>query len=230
MDRAPSGYPGAIGGLRRLQRDAVHDLHRRRHDPRRDDARDRLARRFDRRERRELGDDDLWLPHDAKRDLDRHAERALGADDDAEQVRPVVAVDRLPAELEQLAVGEHDLRASHVVHGEPVLEAVGAAGVLGEVAADRADLLARGVGGVEIPLAGDCAGYVEVRHSGLDDDTLTLDVDLDDSVHPRERDDDAVRDRQRATREPRPRAAGDEGDAFAGAQAQHRLHLAGGAG
>ena len=29
---------------------------------------------------------------------------------------------------------------------------------------------------------------------------------------------------------PGPRAAGDERDAFAGAQAQHRLHLGGGAG
>src|SRR3712207_7896502 len=43
---------------------------------------------------------------------------------------------------------EHDAQAGHVVRREAVLEAVRAAGVLGDVAADRADDLARRVGRV----------------------------------------------------------------------------------
>ena len=60
----------------------------------------------------------------------------------AEQVEPG-RVDQRAAEVHHLAVGQHRLDAEHVMHGEAVLEAVRAAGVLGDVAADRADLLAR---------------------------------------------------------------------------------------
>src|ERR1035441_5398515 len=52
---------------------------------------------------------------------------------------------RCAAELHHLAVGEHDLQTRDVVGGEPVLEAVGTAGLLGDVAVDRAhDLAPRG--------------------------------------------------------------------------------------
>ena len=67
---------------------------------------------------------------------------------DAEQVGPV-GVERLPAELDDLAVGQDERQPGHVVGREAVLEAVRAARVLGDVAADRADLLARGIGRVE---------------------------------------------------------------------------------
>ena len=89
---------------------------------------------------------------DPQRDLRGDAERALGADERAEQV--VARAGRaLAAELHQLAVGEHDLQTGHVVRGEAVLEAVRAAGVLGHVAADRADDLARGIRRVEVSRA-----------------------------------------------------------------------------
>ena len=75
---------------------------------------------------------------------------------------------------------------------ESVLETVRAACVLGDVAADRADLLARRIRCVEEAVRGDGARDVEVRHARLDDDALALEVDLDDPVHPRERDDDSA--------------------------------------
>ena len=77
------------------------------------------------------------------------AERALRADERAEQV-VAGRVDLLAAERDDLAVGEHDLQAGDVVRREAVLEAVRAAGVLGDVAADRADDLRRRVGRVEV--------------------------------------------------------------------------------
>ena len=170
---------------------------------------------------------DLGPPDDPERHLDRDPERPLRADHDAEQVGPVVAVDRLAAECEQLAVGQDDLRAGDVVDREAVLEAVRAAGVLRDVAADGADLLARRVGGVEVALGGDGAGHVEVRDARLDDHALALEVDLEDPAHPRDGDDDPVRDGKRAAGEARPGAARDEGDAVARAQPKHRLHLLG---
>ena len=77
--------------------------------------------------------------------------------------------------------------AGDVVDREAVLEAVRAAGVLGDVAADRADLLARRVGRVEVALAPRrrvvTSRFVDAR---LDDDALAGEVDLEDPVHPRD--------------------------------------------
>ncbi len=84
----------------------------------------------------------------------RDPECSLRADERAEQVGPV-RVERLAAELDDLAVGQNDLEPRDVVDGEAVLEAVRAAGVLRHVAADRADLLARRIGCVEEPVRRD---------------------------------------------------------------------------
>ena len=136
-----AGVVGLLGGH---DRERVHHLDRGRQDSGRDDRGDRLARRVDRRERRELRRHRLGLAEDAQGDLRRDPERPLGADEGAEQVGPV-GVERLAAELDDLAVGQHHGQPGHVVDGEAVLEAVRAARVLGDVAADRADLLAGGV-------------------------------------------------------------------------------------
>ena len=111
-----------------------------------------------------------------------------------------------------------------MVHGEAVLQAVRASGVLGDVASDRADLLARGVGRVEEAVLRDGTGDVEVGDAGLDDDALAVEVDLEDSVHSRERDHDPARDRSRSAREPGPRAARHERNAFPATGAHDGLH------
>ena len=73
------------------------------------------------------------------------AERALAADEQLEQREPGDVLDPLAAEGDQRAVGEHDVEAEHVVGGDAVLHAAQAAGVGGDVAADRADLERRRV-------------------------------------------------------------------------------------
>ena len=108
---------------------------------------------------------------------------------------------------------------------EAVLQAVGAAGVLGDVAADRAHLLARGVGGVEQPVGGDRARHVEVRDARLDAHAPVGDVDIEDPVHARQADHDALGDRHRPAREPRPGPAGDERRAVVAARPHRRLDL-----
>ena len=128
-------------------------------------------------------------------------------------------------ELDELAVRQHDLRREHVVDGEAVLEAVRAARVLGDVAADRADLLRGGVGRVVEALRRDRARDVEVRDARLDDDLPALDVDLEDARQARERDDDPLGYRQRAAGEPGAGAARDERDPMRVTGPDHGRHL-----
>ena len=114
-----------------------------------------------------------------------------------------------------------------MVDGEPVLETVRSAGVLGHVAADRADLLRRRIGRVVVAVGGDRLRHVEVRHPRLHDHLSALDVDGEDAVQPRERDHDPLRHRQRAPGEPGAGAAGDERDAELVAGADGRLDVRG---
>ena len=203
------GVAGSDGPLGGLDRELVHHLDRGRHHACGDDLGDSRARGVHRVESGEERADRLRRAHDAERDARRDAERALGADDHAEQVG-AVRVERLATELHDLPVRQHERQAGDVVDGESVLQAVRAAGVLGDVAADRAHLLARGIGRVEEPVGGDRARDVEVRDAGLDDDALARQVDLEDPVHAGERHDDASCHRRRAAGESGPRAARDE--------------------
>ena len=75
------------------------------------------------------------------------AEQPLGADEQAGQVGPG-RLEAVAAEPHHLAVGQHGLEAEHVVGRHPVPEAVRAAGVERDVAADGADRLARRIGRV----------------------------------------------------------------------------------
>jgi hypothetical protein len=113
--------------------------------------------------------------------------------------------------------------------GEAVLEAVRAACVFGEVAADGADGLRGGIGWVEVAVGGDGVGDVGVDDSGFDDDALVWDVDGEGAVHAGEADDDAAGDGERSAAEAGASSAGDEGDLVLGADADDGLDLSGGA-
>ncbi len=175
-------------------------------------------------ESREEGSHRLGGADDPERDPRGDPERALGADDHPEQVG-AVRVESCAAELDDLAVGQHEGQRRDVVRREAVLQAVRAARVLGDVAADRAHLLARGIGRVEEAVLRDGTRHVEVRDAGLDDDTLAREVDLEDPIHARERDDDPAGSRRRAAREPGTGAAGHERHPVPGARAKHGLHV-----
>ena len=86
----------------------------------------------------------------------------------------------LPPSSTTSPVGSTTVMPGHVRDGEPVLQAVRAARVLGHVAADRADLLARRIGRIEEPVGLDGAGDVEIRDAGLHDHSLRFEVDLED--------------------------------------------------
>ena len=83
-------------------------------------------------------------------------------------------------------VGQDELETEDVIRGDAVLEAVRAAGVLGDVAADGAGFLARWIGREEEPVAERHLGELEVDDPRLDQRGAVFAVDLEDAVHPRQ--------------------------------------------
>ena len=150
-----------------------------------------------------------------------HGQRPLRPHQHPEEIEPG-AVERRSPEVDHLAVGQHRLDAQHVVHGEAVLEAVGAPGVLGYIAADRADDLARRVGRIVVAVGGHPAGDLQVHDARLHRDPLVRNVNVEHPVHARHDDEHPVGMRQGAGREPRALSPRHERDAVAVAEPHHR--------
>ena len=197
---------GRLGGL---DRQRVHHLDRRGHDPGADDGRHRAAGLVGRREGREQGAHGLRRAGQPDRHLGGDAEGALRPDEGAEQV-VARRVRRPAAEPHHVALRRDQLEPGDVVGGEAVLQAVRAAGVLRDVAADRADLLARRVGRVVVAVRRRRLAHLQVDDAGVEDRALVGRVDLADGAHLRQHDQHAVGVRQRAAGQPGARAAGDE--------------------
>ena len=111
-----------------------------------------------------------------------HPAQALGADEGAPQV-VAVRLGLQPAQHHRLAVGEHHLHRGHMGAGDAVGQAVGAAGVVGHVAADGAGLLAGGVGGEVQAVGGHPPGQFQVDQAGLDPGDAVVEVHLQHRVH-----------------------------------------------
>jgi hypothetical protein len=161
---------------------------------------------------------------DAENHFCGDAESAFGADENAEEII-AGRVESFSAEVDEGAVGEDDFEAEDVRGGEAVFQAVSAAGVFGDIAADAADGLRGGIGGVEIVMRGDAVGDVEIDDAGLDDDAGVGEIDFEDAVHAGEADDDAIGYGERAAAQAGAGAAGNEGNAFAMAEAEDGLHF-----
>jgi hypothetical protein len=108
-------------------------------------------------------------------------EGPLGAHEDADEV-VARRVGRRVAQHRDGAVGQDDLQRQDVVGGDAVLERVGAAGVLGDVAADGARVLARGVGRVVKPVGRDGLRKMHVDDARLHPGLAVEHVDLQDLV------------------------------------------------
>ncbi len=92
---------------------------------------------------------------------------------------PATSLIRLPPSRDQGAVGQHHVEAEHVVGGHPVLDAAQPAGVGGDVAADRADLVRRRVGRVPQSVLRGRGLHLGVEGPRLDHRDPGGDVDLD---------------------------------------------------
>ncbi len=146
---------------------------------------------------------------------------------DPRQVGPHV-LQAFTAQLDHLAVGQDHRQPEDVVRGHAVLEAVRPARVEGDVAADRADLLARGIGRVVEPVPGRRLGDRGVDRPRLHHGDPLGRVQPEDPVQPVERNDQAAGDRHRAAGEAGPAPAGHEGHAMLVAQPHRRDHLVAG--
>ncbi len=201
--------PGADEVLDRLGDAGVHHLERGRQHAGRDHAADRRGRGLDRVERAQHRGDARRVGHEPHRDPRRDPHRALRADEAA----PQVVAGRVGLEAAEPGfgpVGEHDVDREHVRGGDAVGQAVRAARVGPDVAADRARLLRRRVGAVVQAEMAHRAREVEVQDPGLDPRHPRLGVDLEDPVHARGDDDDRVVERRRPARETGAAAPRDE--------------------
>ena len=124
----------------------------------------------------------------------------------AEQV-VAFAVEMRAAEPDHRPVHQHHLDAEHIVGGQPVFQAVHAAGILGDVAADRAGDLRRRVGRVVEAVLLDGVGDAEIGDAGLRDDDAVRIVDRQDAVEAAHDQQHRILERQRAARQRRAGAA-----------------------
>ena len=155
----------------RFDGEPVHHLDRGWNDAGRDDLGDRGARGFGRFERGENRLDRFGDAQNAQRHLRDDRQRAFRSNEHAQQIE-ARRIQRGPAEMHHLAVRQHGFDAEHVMDREPVFQAMRAARVLRDVAADRADQLARRIGRVVVAVRRDAPGDVEVDDAGLDGDAL----------------------------------------------------------
>jgi hypothetical protein len=110
---------------------------------------------------------------DAHGDLGDDAEQAFGAGHDAKQVI-AFRIEVLAAEPHHLAIHQHHLDAEHIVGGEAVFQAVHAAGIFRDIAADRAGDLRGRIGRVIEALLLDRGGDAEIGDAGLGTTTTRL--------------------------------------------------------
>jgi hypothetical protein len=213
-----AGLGHRLGGL---DGEVVHHLDRPGNDPGAGDRGHGLAGVERRVEERDQRPRCLRDGHDPQRDPGDERERPLGADERAEQVQ-AGPVGLRPADRHLRAVGQDRVQPHDVVRREAVLEAVRTAGVLGDVAADRAHDLAARVGRVEVRRR-DGRADLGVRHTGFHHDAPVLEVDLEHALHAAQDDHDPLRDGQGAAAQAAAGAAGDERRAVLEA----RLHRGG---
>ena len=125
------------------------------------------------------------------------AEQAFRAGHDAEQVI-ALGVEMLAAEADHLAIHQHHLDAENVVGRQPVFQAMHAAGILRDIAADRTGDLRGRVGRVVEAVSLDGMGDAEIGDAGLRHHHPVHQIDLEDRVEAAHDQQHRVLQRQRA--------------------------------
>ena len=214
-------------GFGGVDRRLVHHLHAAGNDAGADDIGDALAGRLHFRETDHQRPRRLRLLQDAHGDFGDDAEQAFRAGDDAHHV-VAGGFRRFAADLDDLARDQHDLAAQHVVGGHAVFQAVHAAGIFRDIAADRAGDLRRGIRRVIKPGMRDRLADGEVGDAGLGHHHAVVEIDLADALEFAEAQQHGVRKRQRAAGQRGAGAARHHLDALLEAIFQHLRDLLGG--
>ena len=127
--------------LHRCRHALIHDFEGGRDDTGSDDIAHGLGGVSDRREREQESANGWWIWGEPNGDLGRNAKCAFTSDERAKWVKPGRLVLE-STELSHLTVGEDDLDRKDVGVGDSVRQTVRSPGVVGDIAAERADLLA----------------------------------------------------------------------------------------
>ena len=124
----------------------IHHLARSRRDATRRNLDHGLRRVIDRFVDREQSLRRFGQPRKFHRDFGHQSESAFGAD---EKPGEIVArrIERGAAKMNEFAARQHDLKRQHMIRRHAISERMRPAGIFGDVAANRASLLARWIGG-----------------------------------------------------------------------------------
>ena len=185
----------------------IHHLQRSRHHAGGDDRADGLRAIVDAGEVHQHRADHRWVLRQPHAHLGGDAAHALAADERAAQV-VAVRLGFVATQLRDLAVGQHDFEPEHVRGRHSVGQAMRPTGVVGDVAADRAALLAAGIGSEVQPVRRQLPGEIEVEHAGLDPRQPVDRIDREHPVHLRGDDHDGVVERRGPTGQARCRHRG----------------------
>ena len=189
----------------------VHELDGLRIEVRELDVRHELDAGVDVRERDEAADVADRIRDELHGHLGDDAERALGADHQVQQAVAGAGLADGLAELDDAAVREHDREREDIVARDAVLHRAHAAGVRGDVAADRRRLLA-GIGRIHQAVREGVRREILQQDAGLDAHDEIVHVIVQDLVHSARAEHDAARERHAAADETRARAAAGDGD------------------
>ena len=168
----------SLGGV---DRRPVHHLHPTRNDAGSDHRGNAIAGILGRGEPDQQRARRRRLRQDTHRDLGHDPQQPLGTGHHAQQI-VAFGVEMLAAEPDDLAIHQHQLDAEDVVGGQPVFEAMHAAGIFGDIAADRAGDLARRIGRVIKAGMLDRLGQCQIGHPGLSHHAAIVVIDLEDAV------------------------------------------------
>ena len=172
-----------------------------------------------------------------QQDLGDHAERAFRTDEQLGQVIAGDIFEGFAAGLEDVAVGQHDFQAHDVVVGDAVFDGAHAAGVLGDVAAERRIFPAGRIGRIKQALGGAVIVEIDGAHACFRPDHHVFLVQFENFIKPGQREGDAAFEGDAAAGAAAGGSPGSHGDAvgvgdfhdggdfFGGCRANHHFRL-----
>ena len=161
-------------------------------------------------------------------DFREDAKGAFGADEEAREVVAGDALQRARADVDDVAQRQDDFEAGDVIARDAVLDRAQPAGAFGDVAAERGEIRAGGVGRIEQAAALHLGLEVADGDARLDGGDLVVVVHLEDAVHAPEVEHDPAADGHRAAGQAARRAARIDRRLLAVRQAQHAGDFLGG--
>ncbi len=111
-------------------------------------------------------------------------------------------IKRGAAKMNELAARQYNLEREYMIRRHTISQRVRPAGILGDIAADRASLLARRIGREMQPKMLNGKAQIRIHQAGLHTRALIFRIHFENAIHSRERSDDPAAPRDRTAGEP----------------------------